>query len=91
MFVIIVIVSTATEYKCRIGHSCVSFCKSSHKYDYGFHSALDDGHSPPSPNVGDGGDPTEVLHEDDPGGAEVRSNGDVETSVAVQQSGVIAV
>ena len=47
--------------------------------------------SPSSSDVGNGSDSAEMLHEDHPRNAEIRGYGDVEASVAIQQSGVTAV
>jgi hypothetical protein len=45
-------------------------------------------HPPSSSQIGHGKHSPKVLHEDDSAGAEVRSDGDVEASIAVEQSGV---
>ena len=47
--------------------------------------------SPSTTQVGHCKDTSKVLHEDDPAGAEVRSDGDVEAAIAVEQSGVASI
>lgn len=45
-------------------------------------------HPPSSSQIGHSEHSPKVLHEDDSAGAEVRSDGDIEASIAIEQSGV---
>lgn len=52
------------------------------------HSKWAESSLPPTPDVGDGTDTPQVLHEDDPGHTEGGGEGDIEPPVTVEVGGV---